>query len=77
MLIAGLEGFICDHCVEQAHSIMNEELSSKKTLSFDTADRMRNQMAAAGIMVTWFPFDGGHEIPAEVVTAMKDFLARL
>ena len=46
-------------------------------LSFDTADRMRNQMAAAGIMVTWFPFDGGHEIPAEVVTAMKDFLARL
>ena len=41
MLIAGLEGFICDHCVEQAHSIMNEELSSKKTLSFDTATLLK------------------------------------
>jgi ATP-dependent Clp protease ATP-binding subunit ClpX len=41
MLIAGLEGFICDHCVEQAHSIMNEELSSKKTLSFDTVTLLK------------------------------------
>lgn len=30
MLIAGLEGHICDHCIEQAHTIMNEELGSKK-----------------------------------------------
>ncbi|MCK7533991.1 MAG: hypothetical protein MZV63_24685 [Marinilabiliales bacterium] len=30
MLIAGLEGHICDHCIEQAHSIMNEELGSKE-----------------------------------------------
>ncbi len=36
MLIAGLEGFICDHCVEQARSIMNEELGNKKNLAFDT-----------------------------------------
>jgi ATP-dependent Clp protease ATP-binding subunit ClpX len=35
MLIAGLEGFICDHCVEQARSIMNEELGNKKNLTFD------------------------------------------
>ena len=41
MLIAGLEGFICDHCVEQAHSIMNEELSSKKNLSFDTVTLLK------------------------------------
>jgi hypothetical protein len=26
---------------------------------------------------TWFPFDGGHETPAEVVTALNDFLAHL
>jgi ATP-dependent Clp protease ATP-binding subunit ClpX len=36
MLIAGLEGFICDHCVEQARSIMNEELGNKKNLAFET-----------------------------------------
>lgn len=35
MLIAGLEGHICDHCIEQAYSIMNEELVSKKEVSID------------------------------------------
>ncbi len=35
MLVAGLEGHICDHCIEQAHSIMKEELGSKKSTSFD------------------------------------------
>jgi phospholipase/carboxylesterase len=47
------------------------------TLSFDTADRMHNEMTAAGIVVTWFPFDGGHETPAEVVTALNEFLSHL
>jgi phospholipase/carboxylesterase len=47
------------------------------TLSFATADRMRDEMTAAGLLVTWFPFDGGHETPAEVVVALNDFLARL
>ncbi len=46
-------------------------------LSFEVADRMRTEMAAAGIEVTWFPFDGGHEIPSEVVVALNDFLAHL
>lgn len=35
MLIAGLEGHICDHCIEQAHTIMNEELINKKDGSFE------------------------------------------
>lgn len=30
MLIAGLEGHICDYCVTQAYTIVNEELSGKK-----------------------------------------------
>jgi phospholipase/carboxylesterase len=47
------------------------------TLSFDVAERMRGEMTAAGIQVTWFPFDGGHETPAEVVTALNEFLAHL
>jgi phospholipase/carboxylesterase len=47
------------------------------TLSFEVAERMHSEMAAAGMQVTWFPFDGGHETPAEVVVALNDFLARL
>ena len=41
MLIAGLEGHICDHCIEQAHSILNEELGSKKNLPFDTINLLK------------------------------------
>jgi phospholipase/carboxylesterase len=47
------------------------------TLSFEVADRMRKSMTAAGIQVTWFPFEGGHEIPAKVVVALNAFFARL
>lgn len=35
ILIAGLEGHICDHCIEQAHSIMVEEMGSKSGFSVD------------------------------------------
>src|SRR5450631_3885961 len=47
------------------------------TLSFEIAERMHSEMTAAGLEVTWFPFDGEHEIPAEVVTALNAFLAHL
>ena len=41
ILIAGLEGHICDHCIEQAYSIMNEELGTKKNISFDTINLLK------------------------------------
>ena len=41
MLIAGLEGHICDHCIEQAYNIMNEELGSKKNVKFDTINLLK------------------------------------
>src|SRR4030043_2086620 len=41
MLIAGLEGHICDHCIEQAHNIMNEELGVKKNPKFDTINLLK------------------------------------
>lgn len=41
MLIAGLEGHICDHCIEQAYGIMNEELGTKKSFSFDTINLLK------------------------------------
>ena len=44
-------------------------------LPFDVADRLQQAMRDAGLRVTWVPFDGGHELPAEVVTALNSFLA--
>lgn len=41
ILIAGLDGHICDHCIEQAHGIMNEELGSKKDISFDSINLLK------------------------------------
>jgi len=41
ILIAGLQGHICDHCIEQAYSIMTEELGSKKSVRFDTINLLK------------------------------------
>jgi ATP-dependent Clp protease ATP-binding subunit ClpX len=41
MLIAGLEGHICDRCIEQAYSIMNEELGKKSEVEFDTINLLK------------------------------------
>lgn len=35
LLIAGLEGHICDNCIEQAHNIMLEEMGVKSGFNFD------------------------------------------
>lgn len=45
-------------------------------LPFDVSGRLQQAMHDAGLRVTWFPFDGGHEIPAEVVGALNAFLAQ-
>jgi len=44
-------------------------------LRFDSASRLAEAMRRAGLQVTWVPFDGGHEIPASVVTELNRFLA--
>lgn len=41
ILIAGLEGHICDHCVDQAYSIMTEELGSKVKSKFETVNLLK------------------------------------
>lgn len=41
MLVAGLEGHICDHCIEQAYNLMNEELTTKRNISFDTINLLK------------------------------------
>jgi phospholipase/carboxylesterase len=46
-------------------------------LPFDLAERLRRDLVAAGLAVTFVPFEGGHEIPGEVVAALGKFLAEL
>jgi phospholipase/carboxylesterase len=46
-------------------------------LPFDLADELRAKLVAAGLRVTFVPFEGGHEIPGEVVAALGRFLAEL
>jgi ATP-dependent Clp protease ATP-binding subunit ClpX len=41
ILVAGLEGHICDHCIEQAYSIMNEEIGNKKNVPFETVNLLK------------------------------------
>lgn len=48
-----------------------------RVLPFDVAQRFRAKLEAAGVNVTWCPFDGGHEIPAPVIIALNTFIATL
>jgi ATP-dependent Clp protease ATP-binding subunit ClpX len=41
ILVAGLEGHICDHCIEQAHTIVNEELGNKSHEALETVNLLK------------------------------------
>jgi len=41
LLVAGLEGYICDNCIEQAHNILVEETASKANKAFDTVNLLK------------------------------------
>jgi phospholipase/carboxylesterase len=46
-------------------------------LPFAIAERFANKLTAAGLDVTWVPFDGGHAIPSVVIQQLNAFLAGL
>ena len=46
-------------------------------LPFATMKRFQERLKATGLNVTWFPYDGGHDIPDEVIVALNVFLARI
>jgi phospholipase/carboxylesterase len=46
-------------------------------LPFAVAELLRDQLAQAGAIVDWQPFNGGHEIPPPVVAGLGRLLARL
>lgn len=50
---------------------------SDGVLPFATMERFQARARAAGLDVTWFPFEGGHSIPDTVVSALNEFLAGL
>jgi phospholipase/carboxylesterase len=50
---------------------------SDDILPFDLAENLHAEMVAAGLDVTFVPFNGGHEIPEAVVVALNKFLAKI
>ena len=46
-------------------------------LPFDAAERLRDLLTAAGAVVEFVPFQGGHQIPYEVFTGVGAFLDAL
>ena len=48
-----------------------------RVLSFAIMDRFQQRLKALGLDVTWHPFDGGHEIPLEVVRDVNAFVNRV
>jgi phospholipase/carboxylesterase len=48
---------------------------SDAILPFASAERFQRELSDAGLVVTWVPFDGGHEVPTAVVVALNAFLA--
>lgn len=45
-------------------------------LPFAIAERFAGKLKTAGLNVTWFPFEGGHNIPPPVVGELNTFLAK-
>ncbi len=44
-------------------------------LPFSIAERLRDALQDAGLPVSWIPFEGGHEIPPQVLAALGEFFA--
>jgi phospholipase/carboxylesterase len=47
------------------------------TLSFASMERFQARLKAFGMDVTWYPFEGGHGIPDDVVRATSAFVTRI
>jgi len=43
-------------------------------LPFESAEKMRDLLLAAGVQVRWVPFNGGHELPGSVIEALQEFI---
>lgn len=48
-----------------------------RVLPFAIAERFAGRLRSAGLNVTWYPFDGGHGIPGDVVQALNSWFQQL
>jgi phospholipase/carboxylesterase len=46
-------------------------------LSFATMERFAARLTAVGLDVTWYPYDGGHDIPDDVIREINGFVRRV
>lgn len=46
-------------------------------LAFTQMERFQSRLKAAGLNVTWLPFDGEHDMPREVVDGVNEFVGRV
>ncbi|GKS60379.1 esterase [Nitrospira sp.] len=46
-------------------------------LHYQMAERLRDELCEAGLSVEWHGFQGGHEIPASVMTRLNQFLTNV
>jgi len=67
---ARVRALLRDLPIFQSHGRADRELS------FAAADSLRNDLVTTGATVQWWPFDGGHEIPLQVLRALKKFIQR-
>lgn len=47
-----------------------------RELSFRVAESLAGELESSGAVVTWRPFDGGHEIPLPVLRDLKKFIRK-
>ena len=46
-------------------------------LPFAIMERFQQRLKAFGMDVTWYPFDGAHDIPSDVIQRVNDFVQRV
>jgi phospholipase/carboxylesterase len=48
-----------------------------RVLPFAIMERFQQRLKASGLDVTWYPFDGGHQLPLEVIGEINSFVNRV
>lgn len=67
------------HWVPEAGTLKGVQIfqshgTADQTLPLSQAEKLRDQLGAAGARVAWMTFAGGHAIPREVLNALRSFL---
>lgn len=63
-------------CMSRVHGlpVLVSHGLTDENLAFAAGERLRDVLAEAGALMTWVPFDGGHQIPLTVWRQLRKFL---